>query len=285
MNSSRGSLGILAFVTIVFAVNPSGAWAANTQTPVATAFDVQKHGFHFNNDFAGDVLLDIPMIGKVNVGHTSYGLCGGMSYAALDSFFNHAKAPVTTDTPVSGTELRSYVYNRQMDSLRDNDAALVRQLVEWIGRPNKTAGGVTGVHVLSHRQFLHKISTELDAGRPTPLVLVEANLSVAELLSMNKLKGVFDQNHQVLAVGYHLHRNWNNHGNDEWDIDVYDPNMPDHFQTLHSAMGIETEQDATMMGPTNKVHTGKFRGFFRSSYAASKPYWVPAHAAVPVPHH
>lgn len=79
-----------------------------------TRFDVTRHGFHFENGpWQGDILIDIPVIGRVKVGHTSYGLCGGMSYAALDTYSLDGQTPPGPQMPARKSQLRSYIYDRQ----------------------------------------------------------------------------------------------------------------------------------------------------------------------------
>src|SRR5439155_12990284 len=101
---------------------PDGRWVAvgtpkkssATLTVVgesaSTGFDPRIHGFHFINSFTGRILIDIPLIGTRDLGPTSYGLCGGMSYAALDNFIYGGQIPSDRSPPVSDTPLRSYIY-------------------------------------------------------------------------------------------------------------------------------------------------------------------------------
>lgn len=66
------------------AVPAPPALAANA---AGTAFNPPVHGFHFSNSWSGQkILIDVPLIGTVDFGSLAYGLCGGMSYAALDTF-------------------------------------------------------------------------------------------------------------------------------------------------------------------------------------------------------
>src|SRR6187402_1231034 len=106
--------------------SPSGA---------RTDFDPRVHGFDFVNRYEGDILLEVPLVGMVDLGDAPYGLCGGMSFSALDSFYAGVTTPdfgTSSDgrppsTFASGTALRSFVYGRQMASLRAKDDFLVRR--------------------------------------------------------------------------------------------------------------------------------------------------------------
>ena len=253
----------------------AGAGTALPQSVFNVKFDPKKHGFEFTNYFTGDMLVEIPGIGTVNLGGTTYGLCGGMVFAALDTFKLGAVAPdVPTTPPPSGTPMRSFLYERQINSLKYEDGFLVRRLVAWMRKPlndntvpNPLAeGGVNvierGLIHLSGKEFKSNIRPKLDAGNPVTIVLVKAS---GEDMVSNP-KAAFSKNHQVLALGYSRH-------GDEWDIHIYDPNFPNTIQTLHTNGRHQTEKGAT-------VHTGKFRGFFEAPYRLKRPPWVEDSPAV-----
>jgi hypothetical protein len=192
-----------------------------------------------------------------------------MIFAAYDTFNLGAVTPdVPTTPPPSGTPMRSYIYGRQMDSLKYDNWFLVQKLIKWMRKPLKdqtvpnplAKGGKNvierGLITLSGREFKNKIRPELDAGRPVTIVLVKA--SGEDMLS--NPKAAFSKNHQVLAIGYRRH-------GDEWQIDIYDPNFRNTVQTLHTDGRYQTQQGGT-------AHTGKFRGFFRAHYKLERPPWV-----------
>lgn len=242
---------------------------------VLTDFSANTHGFEFTNYFTGDMLVDLPLIGRVDLGNTTYGLCGGMVFAALDTFKLGAVTPnEPTTPPASGTEMRSYLYERQINSFKYSDGFLVRRLVAWMRKPlndntvpNPLAeGGVNvierGLIHLSAKEFREKIRPELDAGKPVPIVLVKAS---GEDMVRDP-KAAFTMNHQVLATGYQRH-------GDEWDIYIYDPNMPNTLQTLHVDGRFQTQKGGT-------ARTGSFRGFFEAPYRLERPPWVHDSATV-----
>lgn len=232
-----------------------------------TTFNPRVHGLHFQNtDFPGDILIDVPGIGTVNFGHTSYALCGGMSYAALDTYNLGGRAPLDTTPPSAGTPNRSYIYRRQQDSFRYDNGFIIARMAEWMLYPDNTQG-VKGVHVLTHHEFLHNIRPELDAGRPVLIGIVKIHLD-----SPSGVKNALTGNHQSLAIGYSHHE-----GIDEphWDVYIYDPNFPDETQTLHTATDHHAAYQ-TRRGST--LHTDTFRGFFKLPYTAGRPPWIPARA-------
>jgi len=240
-----------------------------------TKFDPKVHGFEFTNYFTGDILVDLPGIGRVDLGNTTYGLCDGMVFSAYDTYSLGAATPDVPDKPpASGTSMRSYIYGRQMDSLKYDNWFLVQKLIKWMRKPLKdqtvpnplAKGGKNvlerGLITLSGRQFKKKIRPALDEGRPVTIVLVKA--SGEDMLS--NPKAAFSKNHQVLAIGYRKY-------GEEWQIDIYDPNFPNTIQTLHTDGRYQTEQGKTS-------HTGQFRGFFRAPYKLDRPPWVQDNPAV-----
>lgn len=79
---------------------------------------------------------------------------------------------------------------------------MIRQMIDWIVRGDNTDARGTGVHVLTHREFLHKIQPELDAGRPVPIAIVRATVSVneAQKLTQSSSDNPLFENHQVVAT-------------------------------------------------------------------------------------
>lgn len=234
-----------------------------------TGFDPTKQGFNFTNFFTGQILIDIPLFGTRDLGPTSYGLCGGMSYAALDNFISGGTLPNNPNDktpPVSGTPLRSYLYARQHDTFVDDNAWMIRQFIEWVAYPDTTALGVTGLDVRSFKQFLDNIQPQLAAGHPVPLGLVKANISVGSVNSTDD--NVLVKNHQVLAIGYKLDKDPVN--GTHWDIQIYDPNYPGSIQLMHTHSNVAGYQ--TYDG--SQTQTESFRGFFATPYSPKQPYWV-----------
>jgi hypothetical protein len=266
-----------------------GALAAQQQGGAATNFDVKKHGFNFVNWFTGDILVDVPLIGRVDLGNTTYGLCGGMTYSARDTFVADGTAPDCVSQPNGngpaeiqpGQPLRSWLYDRQLDSMKAEDAFLVRRLVAWSWRPIKTRFGVTGLHVLSDREFKDKIAKRIDQGKPVPLCLIKADIDDYLPGRSGLVPEGFTKNHQVLAIGYRLCPETSAMKR-HWAIDVYDPNYPDEVHTLHysedgRAQTRRVRNDGTLVSDPDdpgKNKVGKFRGFFVTPYSPKLPYWV-----------
>jgi hypothetical protein len=280
----------MQLVPILIALSAAGGGSSASSAPAsaATAFDPRVHGFDFVNTYAGDILVDVPLVGRVDLGDSPYGLCGGMSFAALDSFYAGVEVPNyaggAEDAPppaefASGEPLRSFVYGRQMDSLRADDARLVRRLVTWIPRPIHSNWLVTGLAELTKRAFDDKIRPALDQGCPVPLCLVKADFDdmLPDPLNPTLPPAGFTKNHQVVAIGYRRHEV----GPDHWDVDIYDPNYPDEVHTLHLKLRVQTarvQSDGSLYDDADdpdENRRGRFRGFFRTPYEAGDVPWAP----------
>jgi hypothetical protein len=246
-----------------------------------TAFDVKKHGFSFpNTPWPGDILIDVPLLGRLNLGKTSYGLCGGMSYAALDTFSFSGQAPPDSSQPPSGSKLRSYIYNRQNDTFKADDAFMIRRFIAWTLLPIKTTLGVTGLHVRSDREFKRRIAPAIDAGKPVPLGILRAR--TADIAKLGKNNAVFI-NHQVVAIGYRLCQatpGMKKH----WAVEIYDPNFPKEIHSLHYSdkgrnMTLHVRSNGSVVtspdDPSKNAEGGMLRAFFMTPYKQKQPYWIP----------
>jgi hypothetical protein len=277
MRARRISLHVLAVV-----VSLASAFAGDgpSQNAAQTAFDPRKHGFGFTNYFEGDVLIEVPFIGQVDVGDSTYGLCGGMTFAAFDTFAAHGTAPPDVEQPEPGSPLRSYIYGRQEDTFAAHDGFVVTRLLAWSWRPIESTWLWTGLHELSKGQFFDVVAPGIEAKKPVPLCVIVSDLGdylPNEALSADG----FLENHQVLAIGYRRCAATSG-ANAHWGVDVYDPNHPGITCTLHLLpdRGVVTKKTLSngsllfhVDDPTKNV-VGEFRGFFATHYEAKVPYWV-----------
>jgi hypothetical protein len=193
---------------------PANRGAAPTPTHLAalgvsTPFNPKFHGFRFVNDFQNDV---VPAV-DVRTG----GLCGGMSYAALDYYFSHTPIPQQQYRPANRTTLQSYLYNRETESLVSN-------LDKWAEVGFNPGGARNGEFFNWGLQGqnggrLEELRSFLDQGIPA-------------VMDMQGDGGT--GNHQVVAIGYNMGRYQGDLGNFEGDlkITVYDPNYPMQVRTL-----------------------------------------------------
>jgi hypothetical protein len=172
-------------------------------------FDPAKNGFNFVNDFKNDFISALSI--------TTGGLCGGMSYTALDYYFAHASVPRQDFRPANGTPLQSYLYNRQVESIKSN-------LDKWT-ELGFNPGGARDSEFFnwglqaSNGGRLEELRSFLDNGTPVPLGLQgDGNTGT----------------HQVVAIGYDMGRYKGDLGAFESDLKIfiYDPNHPNQTMTL-----------------------------------------------------
>ncbi|MDC6367246.1 MULTISPECIES: hypothetical protein [Flavobacteriaceae] len=200
-------IGFFLFCTLV-----SPIWG---QTKKMTSFKPELHGFKFDNSFK-NIFIDA-------IDWRTGGLCGGMSYSALDYYYARGiSTPKTTIRPTEGSPLQKYLYDRQVTSLTSNldkwaeigfniEGARNSEFFNW-GVENKK-----GSRINELRSFINR-------RQPVPLGLQ----SVGE-------KESDPGNHQVLAIGYDFGTAQdlaNGAYKRKMKIYTYDPNYPNKIMTL-----------------------------------------------------
>ena len=140
-------------------------------------FVPSRDGFHFANHFANHV-------GPF----TSYGRCGGMTYAVLDYYLNRRPVPTHAEgdfgdqlAPHDGSRLADYILRRQVASLANAGAA---KFLTWQGFWTSARDRVERTIKHEFPDLRHRI----DGRQLTPLGLVSG--------------GGLTDSHQVLAYGY-----------------------------------------------------------------------------------
>ncbi len=184
----------------------------------------------------------------------SYGLCGGMAFAALDYF--NKKIPIPRDATVPtranapGTTMRDYLERRQIDSLKANLPAVLEWMVVLNLIPQwwSFKGGGSPLLERTKAQWA-SLKKSIDAGQPCPLALIGTTSNPTE-------------NHQVLATGY------DDHGDGTGIIYAYDMNCPGAEQTIQldfrgSVLQTIESCPSDMRGP--------LRGFICEKYASVTP--------------
>lgn len=203
-----------------------------------TDFDPQVHGYGFRNTFSGgqvvaelarqdrvselvglkipSLLRDLADLAQNSGFWGTFGLCGGMSWSAIDRFRRSETAPPDTTPPGPGDELFTELVGRQADSMQGRD--LMERCLALQVTPDKTpwwmvwARGVIEETVdVQWPRLRHALHT----GAPTALTLIR----VSGLGSPSR-------HHQVVAIGYDLE------GGDRVSIRLYDPNHPGTTKTL-----------------------------------------------------
>jgi hypothetical protein len=232
-----------------------------------TGFDPTVHGFHFRNRFSGsDVIdelaeqrrldeligIDLPdyledLVGRVRGAPFwgAFGLCGGMTWAALDRYLKDQLPPAQASGPDRETDLFSELVARQADSMQRGQ--MIAKCLKYQVTPEVTPrwwprGSSLGR--ITETVEWPKIRASLDSGQPAPICLV-------------RVRGVSnpDRHHQVLAVGYRID------DEDLLAISVYDPNHPDARPEI--AMRFGTRRHDLHLSQTTRE---PLYGFFSTSY-------------------
>ena len=184
--------------------------ALNIRSPNMTDFDPATDGFDFVNTFKN-------VTGVFDI--TTGGLCGGMVYTALDYWKANKQIPQQFYTPVSGTDLQKYIYDRQMTALESH----MDKWVELHGNPFGSRNS----------EFFNWGLQDFGGGRLQELkARIAANEPVP--LGLKSLSGDPSADHVVLAYGYDMGRYEGRLGpyKDDLRIYVYDPNAGNQRVTL-----------------------------------------------------
>lgn len=185
------------------------------QSKKMTPFKPVQHGFKFDNSFK-NIFIDA-------IDWRTGGLCGGMSYSALDYYYARTiSTPKTSIRPTEGSQLQKYLYDRQVTSITSN-------LDKWaeIGfNPGGARNGEFFNWGIENKKGsrINELRSFIDRGRPVPLGLQ----SVGE-------KDSDPGNHQVLAIGYDFGTAQdlaNGAYKRKMKIYTYDPNYPNKINTL-----------------------------------------------------
>ena len=223
-----------------------------------TSFNPAVDGFGFVNDFDYD--LSVSVRGKQFSFSGQYGLCGGMTYAALDTFYasNGTAVPPGVVTPQSGP-LYDYILTRQYDSLGGN---VLPTLLKYEISPQETEAGLTGLDEMSYHAFTNQIVPAINAGHPVPILLLESRTNPSD-------------DHQELVIGYFRRDG----SNGQAVLEVYDPNHPGATMYLNTAEKNPNLPSRTESADMTGLDTvGGFLGFFvtNDNYSAEVPYWANA---------
>lgn len=179
-----------------------------------SGFNPRNNGFKFVNSFK-NTFVDVAGA-KITTG----GLCGGMSYTALDYYFTRTEMPRQTWMPQDRSPLHDYIYNRQVTSLLENVDRWTELTVNPFGwRTNEFFDwGLQG----KNGGRLQELKSFLDKGIPVPLGLEAVG------------SGGFGANHQVIAIGYDCGRYHGDLGpyKEDFKIFCYNPNYPNEITTL-----------------------------------------------------
>jgi hypothetical protein len=188
----------------------------------------------------------------------SYGLCGGVAFAALDYYKSGRPLPTgsgpsdqpTRATP-KGAALRAYLWQRMLQSLTTGRAGTLT--LAWMGALHLLPegwpfrGGPQWLLARS-KEHLAELRGHIDAGEPWPIGLVGTTTDPFS-------------NHQVLAYGYHDHEGGTS------TIYVYDMNCPGREQTI----GVDFSGVGLVASESCRGSRGPLQGFYCAAYSATQP--------------
>src|SRR5439155_18583632 len=221
-------------------------------------FVASRDTLAFANDWPSqpDLVITLPVAGKVRIGDAGNGPCGGMVYAVRD--FYEAGIPVPAGPqPAAGTPLYGYIVRRLFDSF-DIPGGVVKYY-HWMNIPDADQSllGLTrrGIAWRTINEEWPQVRDDIDAGHPCPLGLVT-------LRSVNPRD--LGRCHQVLAYAYDV----------EWPtltIRLYDPNT-DPSAADSCSLSLDISRPSQKTSITHNVGiSDPIRGFFRTRYGAADP--------------
>ncbi|MFO7697820.1 MAG: hypothetical protein R6X16_11790 [Anaerolineae bacterium] len=203
---------------------------------VRSPMEATRHGLPFGNRYAWESRARRIGPFRWAAKRISYGLCGGMCYAALDYFHAGLPVPSLYYPPVWGSPLHRYLLRRQIDSWRYLWVPL--RTLWWMAATDRA---VTRTTV---RRELPRLLRKLDLGEPAVIVLVRVR------------RGDPTLNHQVVVTGYEREVNAG-----RVRLALYDPNHHGVQVTLSLNADRESESLNAVQSTGEPV-----RGFFLLPY-------------------
>jgi hypothetical protein len=210
------------------------------------------HGFSFQNEFSGIPFLfhrypkSYRWIHRLFFRKSSYGLCGGMCFTALDYFHAKQSLPTLTSPPAVGSLLHSHLFQRQ-----NNTYGFLGRVVAKFGLWSFLSDAQ--LQRKTSKEF-SKIQRSLDAQQPVVLGLVYVHISESIAIWMN---------HQVIAYRYEMNANGGT-------VYLYDPNYPGSediaIELIKTRHGFQCLQKNLRTRSSVPV-----RGFFEVPYRSSFP--------------
>ncbi|HVN53353.1 MAG TPA: hypothetical protein VMT46_03405 [Anaerolineaceae bacterium] len=208
---------------------------------VRTSFVPRRQGFRFVNSFDLLPRRSLPKVFGLDLDRiTIIGLCGGMSFAAIDYYLAGESLPAVEEASQIPPGLMSYLRARQGDS---TPPGTLLKLFKRVFQSDPEVAQMTALEIPRLRALL-------DQGQPTVLLLVCT-------------RGVENPtgNHQVVATGYDF-----DPASQEFVVYLYDPNHP----------GEEPCLTMNLSDPGQGIHleqtTGEARrGFLVQEYLARRP--------------
>ncbi|MGV9868070.1 hypothetical protein [Rhodococcus koreensis] len=223
---------------------------------VSTSFLPSTHGWHFSNTTWPNVAnkkIVLPFGLTLPVGNASDGMCGGMTYSAIDYFLANKPIPTRATAPADLSDPDfAYISDRLYDSFHLGDIFDKSALNKYLGY--MAADGPTRANA-TIREALPVIRGNIAMGVPAALGLIGANATgvVDGVASLGK-------NHQVAAYWYHR-------DGSIVTLGIYDSNIPDD-----DGLQIKINADV-LVNPslTHNISTNPLFMFFETGYEFVTP--------------
>lgn len=212
--------------------------------------------------------MKIDLAGMTIASFTTTGLCGGMSFAAMDYYKVGRPAP-THDTddfgglsvPPENTPLADYIFGRQLDAFNLGNVTTFATLTvsgdhSTLLPPNPLADH-RGTPQVTKQDSIPVLTKQLDAGGPAVLGMIGAS----------NLGDIGSKNHFVVAYDYQLLPATN-----EIEIWIYDSNLPDQRPVLKTSTSTGSNEFVHETASSGDVTD--WRGFFVAGYAPKTPTYL-----------
>ncbi|CAN93643.1 N-terminal domain intergin-like repeats and c-terminal-cell wall-associated hydrolase domain [Sorangium cellulosum So ce56] len=223
---------------VVLYLGATPIWSTDTwvKPAVRTSFAPTRHGFRFANGF--------PNVTIAGINFGFQGLCGGMSWAALDYFHASEHTPDQTTKPdVNADPLGIFIMSRHIQA--SLNSSNVGHWMPMLLNPDDNAVR----HWSTHDEW-KKLKASLDAGAPIPIGLA-------------KFLDAFGS-HVVVATGYQ-------EGKGDFTIYCYDPNEVNGECILY----LDRSWKHWRFFPSGGT-SGDFRGYFvQDGYSSIPLFSVP----------
>ena len=227
---------------------------------ISTSFTPYQHGFLFRNSFdAVDILRELGSYVEIIEGFDlgTWGLCGGMVWAALDRYYGHSVEgiPPIHDPPHYGEELFSELVWRQVDLMSGqldliSGLGFVAQLLylqalpDYQGQVGTIPWSPTSVGMITEKLHWPLLKAAIDEGFPATIGIIR----------VRGVKSPFG-NHVVLGTGYELNGN-------SLEIEIYDPNYPGEVPNLQMTLNNEDHRINASHSRSSRL----VRGFIHLKY-------------------
>jgi hypothetical protein len=239
-----GALGAVeAFLSPLIAIVEAPVFAAELAVPFIGPWLVAKTIEAENNAIVKGI-VDAIAVGD-------YGLCGGMAFSSLDYWHKgwvvprgNGKGDQPQDGTPLGTALREYIWNRLLQSVKDN----IWTFLGWMAILHFDPSG-GGILRDKTKEQLVTLRSVINSGTPVTVGLIGTTWNPLD-------------NHQILIYGFE------DHPDNTTTLFAYDNNLP----------GVETTitldfSQSTLVAVESDIQAkrGPLRGLFCSTYTPSTP--------------